>query len=103
MDSGETKKKTLKILNLGRKVENQQLEEHLLTFMKNLDKAHLQFVSNLLILEALDEYPNWLGGVTALRFIDRAHQGTQQACVAYANNNRPKAASRGRREMALMR
>ena len=72
------KKKTFKIGNLGRKVENKQLEEHLLTFMKNLDEAHLQFVSSLLILEALDEYPNWLGGVTAPRFIDRAHQFVQR-------------------------
>ena len=64
----------MKVGNLGRKVDNQQLETHLLNFMANLDEAHIQFLSSLLILEASDEYPNWLGGVGAPRFLDRAHQ-----------------------------
>ena len=70
----EKRHKTFKIGNLGRKVTNPQLEAHLLGFMAALDDAHLQFLSPMLILEALEEFPSWLGGVDAPRFMDRAHQ-----------------------------
>ena len=70
----ERRNKTFKVGNLGRKVDNQALEDHLLKFMANLDEANVQFLSSLLILEALDEFPNWLGGVNAPRFMDRASQ-----------------------------
>ena len=70
----ERRRNTFKIGNLGRKVENPQLEVHLLRFMAALDEAHLQFLGSMLILEALEEFPGWLGGVDAPRFMDRAHQ-----------------------------
>ena len=41
--------------------------------MAELDEAHLQFLSRLLIMEALDNYPDWLGGPESIRFMDRAH------------------------------
>ena len=58
----EKRAKTFKIGNLGRKVANPELEKHLLTFMAALDEAHLQFLISMLVLEALEEYPGWLGG-----------------------------------------
>ena len=57
----EKRAKTFKIGNLGRKVSNPELEKHLISFMAALDDAHLQFLSSMLILEALEEYPCWLG------------------------------------------
>ena len=74
----EKRARTFKVGNLGRKVSNPELEKHLLTFMAALDEAHLPFLSSMLILEALEEYPGWLGGVDAPRFMDRAHQFVQR-------------------------
>ena len=63
----------LKIGNSGRGVGNTHLENLLLKFMANLDKVHLQFLSLLLIMEALDHYSNWLNGPSSPRFMDTAH------------------------------
>ena len=64
---------TFKIGKSGRGVANTTLEKLLLKFMAELDETHLQFLSRLLIMEALDNYPDWLGGPEGIRFMDRAH------------------------------
>ena len=69
----EERRKTYKVGNTGRKVSNAELEQILLDFMAELDECHLQFLSSFLIMEALDHFPNWLGGPDALRFMERAH------------------------------
>ena len=45
----EHRNKTFKVGNLGRKVDTQALEDHLLSFMANLDEANVQFLSSLLV------------------------------------------------------
>ena len=74
----ERRFKTFKIGNLGRKVQNPD--------------AHLQTLSSLLVLEALEEFANWLGGLDAPRFMDRANQVIHRfrekfPCMASAHHN----------------
>ena len=56
----------------GCKVSNAELEKKLIDFMAELDEAHLLVLSSFLIMEALDNFPNWLSGLDALRFMERA-------------------------------
>ena len=59
-------------------LEDMELEKILLNFMNSLKKDKLQFVSPLLVMEALFHRPMWKGGVGSAGFKGRVQTFIQQ-------------------------
>jgi hypothetical protein len=58
----EKQKHTFRMKGGGRKLEDSDLEHHLLDFMQQLQEDRLQVLNPLLVLEALFHRPNFKGG-----------------------------------------
>ena len=58
----EKQKSTFRMKGAGRKLEDSDLEQHLLRFMQELHEDRLQVLNPLLVLEAIFQRPNFKGG-----------------------------------------
>ena len=59
-------KKRKRMAGTGRPLDDPQLEEILLKFMKNLREDKLQFVTPFLVMEAIFHRPSWKGALAVL-------------------------------------
>jgi len=77
-------KNSKRMSGAGHPLEDPELEKLLLKFMKELKEDKQQFVSPLLVMEALFHRPNWKGGVDSAGFTGRAQNYIQ---LFLARNN----------------
>ena len=68
----------------GHPLEVPEFEKILLKFMKDLKEDKQQFITPLLVNEALFHRPSWKGGVESTGFMGRAQNDTQ---LFMARNN----------------
>ena len=62
----EKRRRTFKMPGGGTKVADEELENHMVEVLSQCDRANMQVVYELLILEAVTFRPNWCGGVLTL-------------------------------------
>ena len=77
-------KKKQRMAGAGRPLEDPKLEEILLKFMKELKEDKLQFLTPLLVMEAIYHRPNWKGGLESAGFMGRVQNYIQ---LFMARNN----------------
>ena len=77
-------KNSKRMSEAGHPLEDPDLEKLLLKFMKELKEDKLQFISPLLVMEALFHRPSWKGGVDSAGFTGRGQNYIQ---LFMARNN----------------